>query len=62
MGDLEQAVANWVRAEWNFRLGPKAYRGDTQEMLLEAEKQLRQALTGKRPLDKAYMKLTQQDA
>jgi hypothetical protein len=57
--DIEQAVANWMRAEYNFRLGPKAYRGDTQDMLLEAEKQLRQALTGKRQLERAYEKLKQ---
>jgi hypothetical protein len=48
-----------VRAEYNFHLGPKAYRGDTQDMLLEAEKQLRQALTGKRQLERAYEKLKQ---
>lgn len=57
MTALERAVANWVRADHNFRLGPRAYRGDTQEMLEEAERQLRQALTGKRPLEKAYERL-----
>lgn len=58
---VEQAVANWIRAEHNFRLGPRAYRDDTQEMLIEAEKQLRQALTGKRQLEKAFEKLKSRD-
>lgn len=55
--ELEQAVAAWIRAEWEFRFGPHSYTFDRQEWCVQAERKLRQALTGKRDLPNAYEKL-----
>lgn len=51
---LEQAAAAWVRAEWEFRCGPNAYRAGTQDWLNKAERKLRRALTGFGDLEAAY--------
>ena len=55
--DLRKAVAKWVRAEYEFRLGPQAYSNVTTDWYVDAENQLRIALTGKSDLKAAYMEM-----
>ena len=55
--DLAGAVANWIRADYEFRLGKQPYRTQTQEWLVKAEVRLRRALTGKGQLESAYKTL-----
>lgn len=57
MTKLEQAVAEWIRAEWEFRCGVQAYQGNTPDWLSKTERRLRRALTGKGDLDEAFNKL-----
>lgn len=46
MGKLSKAIERWIRAEYEFRLGPQAYRDTPTKWYLEAEDTLRKALTG----------------
>lgn len=55
--DLEKAVAAWIRAEWAFRAGPNAYRGDTQLWFETACDVLRAVATGHSDLEKAAQKV-----
>lgn len=50
---LERAVEKWIKAEWAFRLGPHAYDTKPMHNLIEAEEQLRKAVTGQKGLNNA---------
>ncbi len=51
---LTRAVEQWIRAEWCFRLGPYPYTREAEGWLLQAERKLRRALTGKGKLGDAH--------
>ena len=57
---LRRLIANWVRAEWEYRLGSRAYMRVTQEWLETCERRMRRALTGEKALDLAYEKLKEE--
>ena len=44
--DIEAKVANWIRADYEFRFGSYAFSQDRQDWLVRAERELREALTG----------------
>jgi hypothetical protein len=50
---LSKAVAAWVRAEYMFRLGPRAYQDQETDWYLKACDQLRAAATGHEDLGRA---------
>lgn len=50
---LAGAVAAWIRAEYYFRAGKRAYRGPEAEAYEQATLALRKAATGKRDLVRA---------
>ena len=50
----EEAIKAWIRAEWEFRLGPRAYSEWAQDLFTGAEDNLRKALTGSATLVDAY--------
>lgn len=58
---LKQAVTNWIKAEWAFRLGPCAYLDHTAEHYMKAEAKLRRALTERGELKDAFEALKEQD-
>lgn len=57
MPSIEQAVADWIIAEYNFRYGRRAYQKDQTDAIIEAENNLRRALTKKGGLPKAYLQI-----
>lgn len=48
-----EAAKALVRAQWEFRCGPNAYRDSTAEWACQTEADLYEALTGQRDLTKA---------
>lgn len=50
---LIEAVRAWVRAEYQFRLGPSAYQKPTDEWIVAAEDELRRLVTGQPELYRA---------
>jgi len=44
---ISDLIKQWVRAEWEFRLGKRAYQQETAEELLRVEAKLRKAVTGR---------------
>ena len=57
MTDLEQAVANWIRAEYQFRLGGSAFQMEQQVWYCRAERRVRKALTGSGSLEEAFQRI-----
>lgn len=55
--ELAQAVANWVRAEWEFRCSPRAYTAMTEEWYVKAQVRLRRCLVQRGELEDAYKEL-----
>jgi hypothetical protein len=55
--NLIDAAEEWVKAEFTYRLGPNPYTTRKQTRLIEAEENLRKALTGKKYLRNAAKKL-----
>ncbi len=51
---LVELVRQWIRAEYEFRLGSRAYTKQAEEWLLRSEQRLRRAVTGERELLDAY--------
>ena len=52
--NLKKVIKEWIRAEFYFRLHRKtAYTTISQEMLVQTERALRRAVTGKGGLTKA---------
>jgi predicted metal-dependent hydrolase len=57
MGKLADAIEDWIRAEYAFRLGQDPYSNWTQEWLTKAEEKLRFCLTSKEGLREAAREL-----
>lgn len=57
MGAIRDAALVWVKAEWAFRGSAQCYTAHTQQALVEAEAQLRAAVTGEEDLGKAVESL-----
>lgn len=55
--ELKHAIKSWIRADYNFRFGPHCYSAREQTMLVKAEEELREALTGKTDIVKAAEKI-----
>lgn len=53
MTNLRQSVEALIRAEWQFRCGPNAYKGKTQDWFEGAMDSLRLEATGHSELDKS---------
>lgn len=53
----DQAIRELIEAEWEFRLGRRAYSTEAQDKLLKAERRLRRSVTGQGELDAAYKEL-----
>ena len=51
---LKRMVQDWIRAEWQFRLGVKHHTRQSTQWLLDAEDALRQYITGEKKLEKAF--------
>lgn len=47
-------VKQWIRAEYQYRLGDRAYTKTAENWMLQAEECLRRAVTKKRKLSEAY--------
>lgn len=60
--DVVDAVANWIRAEYHFRCGSRAYTKSAEERYVDAMELLRKAVTGKRRLSNAYRVLKERRA
>lgn len=54
---LEEAVKNWILAEYAFRFGDKHYSFMMQQYFVEAEAELRRVFCGKKGLIQAGQKL-----
>jgi hypothetical protein len=60
MYELEQAVAEWIRANYQFKFGKDHYSKEVTEAYVKSETRLRRQLTGKGDLEKAYEVLNEQ--
>jgi hypothetical protein len=54
---LEEAIRSWIVSDWAFRFGPRAFQAKEAELLLDAERGLRNALTGEKGLPEAFRTL-----
>lgn len=54
---LATAIRRWVRAEWEFRYGPRAYTRQTEDWYIAAERALRRLVTGRGGLPAAMAEL-----
>lgn len=59
--DVGVAATAWVRADWEFRLGPRAFTRAAQDGLVRAEADLRKAITGRDSLAAARVQLWRQE-
>ena len=50
---IREKAECWIKAEYAFRLMDRNYTAEAQAWLLEAEEQLREAVTGHKDLGKA---------
>lgn len=55
--DLKTAVERWIRADWFFRWGPYAFSERAQDIIVQAERELREAATGHQELSGAAQAL-----
>lgn len=55
--ELKEMAEAWVRAEFAFRLGPNAYQQEQTDWFIEAENELRRAISGEPGLGKAARSL-----
>ena len=55
--ELKELVKLWIRSEYAFRIGDRAFTREAQGWLLTAERRLRRAATGKGTLDGAFREI-----
>ncbi len=46
MGALRDGIETWIKANYAFRFGPRAYTADMQDVLTAAEEDLHVLVTG----------------
>lgn len=61
MSEIKTATENWIRAEYEFRVGPRAYCTETEDWYAKATIRLRRALTGFGELAEACRELRKND-
>ena len=57
MSKLSKAVEQWLKADYTFRHGTFSYSTRRQNEYVDAEEELREALTGEKDIRRAYIKM-----